>query len=221
MKEMNNSVENAKTTRIQIHKKTTKLEKEVIEIVNSNMSVREKLTALKGLSLYGRPGSAMASEIINDYYKRIRMKKEMLANNKTIDKRRDKYSLENTWFNTLRQVVLSGSRIESLMYYFPYEESRVFYGELSSFNTYTSECSYYDIKAAYRKFGKITGKYWVRWRKDIKPDVDRYEKENNSFQKNTELKSMNRIMNTRMGKQRTKTSSMRTNIIHVSSETLC
>ena len=70
--------------------KTTKLEKQVSEIVNGKMTVAEKLSALNNIDCTGRPGAENARKMMAAYKERIIEKKNSLGNAQVRDRRRDK-----------------------------------------------------------------------------------------------------------------------------------
>lgn len=144
--------------------KTTKLEKQVSEIINGKMTVAEKLSALNNIDCTGRPGAENARKMMAAYKERILEKKNSLGNAKVRDRRRDR--IEGLGVYRAPSELVFHGEVYNAIYNLV---DRTVWSEQDSVNvrslfTGLHKANRQEIKAALKKAGKMLKPLMLAWK---------------------------------------------------------
>lgn len=158
----------------------TKLEKQVREIIDSKMTVAEKLSALDNINFTGRPGAEKARKMKAAYKERIYNKKNSLGNAKVWDRRRDRIEGLGVYGRPYN-LILNGE-VQNAIHG---NDNRAIWSEQDTANVHSlfkglCKENRLEIKAALKKAGKMLRPVMLAWNV-TKADMAAFEERNKAF----------------------------------------
>lgn len=162
--------------------KQTKLEKEVNDIINSNMTVREKMTALNAIETTGRPGAAKAVDAIRAYRYHIAELRRSLPCSRSDYRSSRLDNLGTIYGNVIMfEYLWRNKDFSNIEYYTGIDDSISRQLRDLSFNICDVADPRKEMVCRLKQAGRILAPLMIKWRNETKPMVAAYDKENADF----------------------------------------